>query len=221
VGDNAGVSNPYAPPEDRPRTPEGAPAEGDGRVPGSPAPAPGPPASAPGTFPPPGAPAPLPDPVQPVPGPGAPGGAGPRGAGAQGQPGAPDPAAAGRVGRLAGTFGLLVVASVLVATLALPWRAASIVFAALAVVWGVRALTTAVRSGFRGGLPAMLVLGVLVAGGWVLLSLASLVVWDAERANQDCVARAITVQARQECAHQLQHDIDQRTRDWRDRLEQP
>jgi hypothetical protein len=123
---------------------------------------------------------------------------------------APDAEAAARVSRLAGTFGVLVLASLLVATRPMPWRLASAVFATLAVVWGVRALRTAMRAGFRGGLPAMLGIGVAVAAGWALLSLFPLLAWDATRSNQECVARALTVTANAECLQQFHRDVERR-----------
>jgi hypothetical protein len=123
--------------------------------------------------------------------------------------------AAAKVVRLAGTFGVLVVASVLVATLPLPWRVASIGFAVLAVVWGVRAWVLAIRSRVRAGLPVMLGIGVVVACGWVLVGLVWLSLWDAQTAQQACVSKALTVSARQECAQQFQQDVQRRTEQMR------
>ncbi|MDM7854231.1 hypothetical protein [Cellulomonas alba] len=206
------MSNPYAPPEDRPRPPQGEPAgggAGDAQAPvgpdGRPLPDGAPDPRGLPVAPPAHAPRPEGPPAWGAAHgarPGDPGGAGAAGPG----PGAPDAAATARVTRLAGTFGMLVVASLLVGTLRLPWRLAAIGFGVLAIVWGVRALTTAARSGFRGGLPVMLGIGVLVAGGWVLLNLVSLVSWDALRANQECSAQALTQTAHQECEQQFRQD---------------
>jgi hypothetical protein len=216
VGDNAGVSNPYAPPEDRPRAPEDAPAApAQDRDPRSPQ------AGSPGE----GAPRPQagPDPVRstgpqgaPGPGPVGPRDASRRSSDAQ-RP--VDPQAAAKVVRLAGTFGVLVLASVLVAALPLPWRVASIAFAAAAVVWGVRAWVLAVRTRVRSGLPVALGLGVLVACGWILVGVAWLSFWDAESTHQDCVSHALTVSARQECAQQLDRDVQRRTDELRQNLQ--
>ena len=124
VGENARVSNPYAPPEHRPGTPDDAPVQ-DAPV-----------------WPPAGAPSPapvVPEPPQPA-----------------------DPEGTARATSLTRLFAVLVLASVLVATLRLPWQAAALPFALAAIVVGVRAIVVAVRARARGLAPVLAV-GLVVA----------------------------------------------------------
>ena len=131
VGENAGVSNPYAPPEDRPRTPDG---DGRTRRPRRTGPRGRPRAHARAA-----APVALEPERQP-----------------------PDPEVAARAASLTRLFGVLVLASVLVATLPLPWQAPALLFAVAALVVGVRALVVAARARTRGLVP-LLATGVVIA----------------------------------------------------------
>jgi hypothetical protein len=179
VRENGPVSNPYAPPSPD-RAPADGPAQGARATdPVDPAPRPHPPHPAPGPHP----------PRPPHPGPAAPGPAAP----------APDPETLVRIGRLVRHFGIWLVAGVLVTLLPLPWRVASIAFLVGAVVTGVRALRTVLRSPLRGGLPAMLAAGLLVTAMVLVGSLGSLATWPVDAERQACLDGALTRTAQQAC----------------------
>lgn len=167
------MSNPYAPPEDRPRTDDGAAPQ--------PTPVPGPPAHAPDGRP----------PLVPVP------------TEAPRERREPDPAEVLRTAQRARTAGVLLVASVLVVGLPVPWQAAALPFALAAFVLGIRALVGAVRSRAQGALPAVLALLVGLAGMWVSLTAGTLLMWQVQTAHQECMAGALTVTAQQRCQDAL------------------
>ncbi|WP_203747233.1 hypothetical protein [Cellulomonas chitinilytica] len=204
------MSNPYAPPEDRPRTPDAPPAGPQAAPPAGPPVAP--------TA---GPQAPSSNPVGPHPaashdgrrggGPGVPPDGGPAGDVAP----TDAPAVARSIG-LARTTGLLVLATVVVVSFPVPWQAASLGFALAAVVTAVRGLGIAVRGRVRGGVPAVLTVLLLVAGMLSLASASMLVLWGPQRDHQACLAGALTVSAKAQCEAQYRQDIE----DWRVSLEE-
>ena len=97
--------------------------------------------------------------------------------------------------------------NVLVATLPLPWQAAALPFALAALVVGVRAVVVAVRSRSRGLAPVLSV-GLVIATVWTLVVSAQLAVWPAQQAKQDCLQRALTVAAQNDCASQFEQDLE-------------
>jgi hypothetical protein len=149
--------------------------------------------SAPAPLPP--HPAPRPHPPHPAPGPHPPRPPHP----GPGPAPAPDPETLVRIGRLVRHFGIWLVAGVLVTLLPLPWRVASIAFLAGAVVTGIRALRTVLRSPLRGGLPAMLAAGLLVTAMVLVGSLGSLATWSVDAERQACLNGALTRTAQQAC----------------------
>ncbi|KQR16861.1 hypothetical protein [Cellulomonas sp. Leaf334] len=162
------MSNPYAPPENRPGTPDDAPVQ-DAPV--------WPPAG--------GAPQ---APVVPE------------------RPPA-DPEGAARATSLTRLFAVLVLASVLVATLRLPWQAAALPFVLAAVVVGVRAVVVALRARARGLAPVLAV-GLVISLLWTFSLLVQLAPWQAQQDKQDCLARALTIGARSACETQFEKDLD-------------
>ncbi|GEK22265.1 cytochrome d ubiquinol oxidase subunit II [Cellulomonas xylanilytica] len=162
------MSNPYAPPENRPGTPDDAPAQE--------APA----------WPPAGAPRPA--------------------SVAPERPPA-DPEGTARATSLTRLFAVLVLASVLVATLRLPWQAAALPFALAAIVVGVRALVVAVRARARG-LGPLLAVGLVISLAWTLLLSVQLALWPAQQDKQECLEGALTLGARSACETQFEKDLD-------------
>ncbi|MGN8246539.1 hypothetical protein ACTHAM_000203 [Cellulomonas soli] len=121
-----------------------------------------------------------------------------------------------RAARQARVFGLLVLASVLVSTLPLPWQSAALVFALGGLVVGARALVLTLRSGARGGLPAALGLGVAVTLFWSFVAGGMLLLWPVQAARQECVSQALTLTAQRACEQQFEQDL----KDWQTRLEE-
>lgn len=166
------MSNPYAPPEDRPRPPDGEQTD------------------APRAY---GAPE-WPPPAQ-----------RPENAVAA-QPEPPDPEAVALATKHARLFGVLILSSVLVGTLPLPWQAASLVFALAAIVVGAWALVAAVRSRGRGLVP-MLAVGSVLALVWTLYLSVQLTLWPVQQARQECLQRALTISATNACESQYEQEV--------------
>ncbi len=180
MGENAGVSNPYAPPDDRPgadaperRTPPREHQRG---------PEPGwgvPPAQRPV----------APPPRQTPP---------------------PDPAVVVDVARRTRTFAVLMLATLLTGTFPVPWQGASLVFGAIALVVGIRALVRAVRGHVRGAMIGLLAGGTGLTAFWLVVSAGMTLMWPLYLDRQECLAGALTVSARHECEATFERSVQ----DW-------
>lgn len=214
VGENGAVSNPYAPPGQRP-----VPEPDDASQGAEPAPGQQPPQDAP--------PAP-PAPQRRTPPPGLPVPSAPRAATSPSAhapasgpeaPGAPQTAPVGatlrdidpeqlrRIGASVRHFGAFLLAAVLVGTFPLPWRVASLAFVVGALVVGVRALSLVRRAHVRGALVPLLAVGLLFTGILAIGTVGSLVFWSAETHRQECLSGALTISARSACEQQYQDDL--------------
>ena len=163
------MSNPYAPPEKRPGTPDDAPAQ-----------------QAP-VWPPAGT---------------------PRQAPAVHERPPADPEGTAHATSLTRLFAVLILASVLVDTLRLPWQAAALPFALAAIVVGVRAIVVAVRARSRGLAP-LLTVGLVVGLSLTLLLILQLALWPASLKKQDCLEGALTIAARNACETQFTQDVEE------------
>ncbi|WP_426592949.1 hypothetical protein ACPPVS_14450 [Cellulomonas sp. McL0617] len=173
------MSNPYAPPGDRPRQP-------DGERPGAPVQDQVPPPYL--QHPPPawqqsGARPPVPAPVP------------------------TDPEGAARAGRIARLFALTVLASVLVSLMRLPWSLGAAVLGLAAIGIGVWALVVAGQAHVRGTLPIILTAGLVVAFLWSMAMAAPAVSLQAGLDRQACLDGALTVSAHERCEAQYQKDL--------------
>lgn len=184
VGENAGVSNPYAPPEDRPRQPDGdqagAPAQDHG-------PAQQPPPYLPQhPYPQPvlhqGAPHPVHEPVP------------------------TDPEGAARASRIARWFALIVLASVLVSMTRLPFSLVASVLGMVAIGVGVWALVVAGQAHVRGSLPVMLAVGLFISLLWSMTAGLPLLTLRADLDHQTCMDGALTVTAQNACIAEYKKD---------------
>ena len=191
------MSNPYAPPPggSGSRAPDPGPAAPAG-APGRPADAPGNPADAPGN------PADAPGGTRPAPRhPGRP----------DSRPQRPaDPEAIRAASRQALHFGLLILATLLTASLTLPWQAAALAFAIAAIVVGVRAIRTVWRAGLRGTLVPVLAVGLALAALMSLSLVTMLVLWPLQVERQDCLRDALTISAREGCETAFQDALTER-----------
>jgi hypothetical protein len=111
---------------------------------------------------------------------------------------------------------VLVLGSVLVATLPLPWQAAGVLFAVAALVVGVRGLVVAGRARTRGLLP-LLAVGVVIALSWTLILGVQVALWPVQQDKQECLEGALTISATNACESQYEQDLD----DLRTSLENP
>ncbi|GEL96553.1 hypothetical protein [Cellulomonas terrae] len=119
-----------------------------------------------------------------------------------------DPEGTARATSLTRLFAVLVLASVLVETLRLPWQAAALPFALAAVVVGVRALVVAVRARSRGLAP-LLAVGLFVSLSWSLLLVGQVATWPAQVAKEECLDGALTIGARSACETQYEQDVEE------------
>lgn len=124
----------------------------------------------------------------------------------------PDPpglgrADAGQLLRSVRLFALLMISSVIVSGLSLPWSAASVVASVAAMVVGVKALTSAVRLRVRGLPRAGLIAGLGLAALTLLMQLVVVASWPLQWDYQQCLAGAITEQGQAVCRQQLEDRI--------------
>ena len=119
----------------------------------------------------------------------------------------PDPEAFAHATRLTRLFGVLVLGSVLVATLPLPWQAAGLLFAVGAVVVGIRGLIIAGRARTRGLVP-LLSVGLVIALSWTLILGVQLALWPVQQDKQECLEGALTISATTACETQYEKDLD-------------
>lgn len=156
----------------------------------------------------------------PPPGQGRPGGPGGPGAPqGPGGPGKPDPLAHVDPEQLRATtrqvlhFGLLMLVTLVTSSLAFPWRVASLFFAVVTIVFGVRALRAVWRARLGGALLPAVAVGLGLTVTMSLSMIGGLAMWDIEMDNQACLDGAITVAAQQECAVQYEQAREQWTKD--------
>jgi hypothetical protein len=118
-----------------------------------------------------------------------------------------DPETVLQAGRLVRHFGVYLLASILVSTLPLPWRVATVAFLAGATVTGVRALMAVSRARLRGGLLPLLTVGLVMTGVLATATLGSLAMWSVDADRQECLAGALTQTAQAACEQQYQDAI--------------
>jgi hypothetical protein len=97
-------------------------------------------------------------------------------------------------------FGLLMLVTLVTSSLAFPWRVASLFFAVVTIVFGVRALRAVWRARLGGALLPAVAVGLGLTVTMSLSMLGTLAMWDVELDHQRCLDDAITVSAQQECA---------------------
>ena len=119
----------------------------------------------------------------------------------------PDRAGAGQLLRSVRLFALLMISSVIVSGLPLPWSAASVVASVAAMVVGVKALTAAVRLRVQGLPRAGLIAGLGLAALTLLMQLVVVASWPLQWEYQQCRAGAITEQGQAACRQELEDRI--------------
>lgn len=118
-----------------------------------------------------------------------------------------DPDAARLATRSVMHFGLLMLATLLTSTIALPWRLVSVAIGLLALVVGIRALRRIWRAGLRGFLVVAMSAGVIMTFALALTTLAVIPVWQIEMDRQSCLNQAITLSATSTCESDYQTAI--------------
>ena len=110
-----------------------------------------------------------------------------------------DPDAARQATRSVMHFGLIMLASLLTTSLALPWRLVSVAIGLLALVVGIRGLRRIWRAGLRGFIVVAMSAGVVMTFALALTTLAVIPVWQIEMDRQSCLDEAITIAASTAC----------------------
>ena len=108
------------------------------------------------------------------------------------------------------TFALLLLATVLTNVLPLPLQAASLGFALAALVVGIRTLRFAWRAGVRGRLVRALAVGLTFTALLSVAIASPLAVWPVQLARQQCLQRALTIAATQNCQLDFQRTLNER-----------
>lgn len=108
-----------------------------------------------------------------------------------------------------GRFGLAAIAAVLLAQLPLPWTAAGLVAALVAVVLGIRAAVALAREHGRAAALTWTIVGTCLVGMIGMATASDLVLYPITKAHQDCMDGATTLQAQADC----QTAYQQRLRD--------
>ncbi len=118
-----------------------------------------------------------------------------------------DPAALRRAGRATTRFGLLALVTVLASGLPLPWGLAALAFALAALAAGVVALVAAVRARARTAPVVVLSAGLLLVGVLLIALLVQVLFYPVAVRDQECRSAALTAQARDRCAEQLETGV--------------
>ncbi|WP_182111953.1 hypothetical protein [Actinotalea sp. JY-7876] len=129
----------------------------------------------------------------------------------------PDPEAARAASRRVTHFGLLLLATLVVTSLPLPWQAAAVGFAVAAVVVGIRALMAVWRAGLRGAVVPLLGLGIGFSAVMVLSLGTMLALWPLQVELEQCRRDALTISAQDRC----QAEYEQSLRDVLERAATP
>ncbi len=104
-----------------------------------------------------------------------------------------------RAASLVGRFGLLVLASLLVNGLELPWQAAAIGFSVAAVVVGIQAVRAVSRAKMRATAMVFTSVGVGLAALLALGQGLALAFWPLQADYQKCRRDALTISAERQC----------------------
>lgn len=101
------------------------------------------------------------------------------------------------------TFGALVTTA-----LPLPGPAFGAVLAVAALVTGIRALVAVLSAGLQRSLLPVVAVGLALALLYLVSSLGVIATWPIQQERQDCLARALTVSARDACEEDYREAIE-------------
>ena len=102
-------------------------------------------------------------------------------------------------GRRVITATLVTLGALVGTALPLPWLVLGSALALLAVLLGVRAVISVVSARLMRSLLPLATVSLILASLFLFSSLAVLATWPIHQARQDCLARALTVSARDAC----------------------
>lgn len=127
----------------------------------------------------------------------------------------PSPEAQQRAARKIFLFGGLLLLTLLIQSLELPWRMLAVLTGGAAAVFGVLALIATWKSGMRGLTIPAVVVGTVMSILMAFSTLLAVFIWDIEMDLQDCKNGAITVSATEQCDATYKSEFEQ----WRQDLE--
>ncbi len=110
-------------------------------------------------------------------------------------------------------FGVLMLATLLVAPLGLPGQVASLVLGLASLVVGVRALRAVWRAGVRGALVPVLAVGLGFALVMVVSFATMLALWPLQEELRRCLDGALTISAQEQCQDDFQRGLQERLED--------
>ena len=126
------------------------------------------------------------------------------------RPDPPTPEQAAAAGRGVLKFGAALLVAMLAMRWPVPWQLLAPVAGAVAVYLGIRALITYRKVGMTTFSSVFLMFGVAIAAVLSLSSLTLLALWDEQVAHQECMDRALTVQAEQVCTDTYEQAMQER-----------
>lgn len=122
----------------------------------------------------------------------------------------PDPVKAKAAAKQVLLFGVFVLLTLLSTALPLPYQVIGLATVTVSIVVGTRAMIGLWRAGVRGPSVPVLAVGlffsVLMAGSMTML----LMVWPEQMARQDCLRRALTISAQEQCETDFTDAVSQR-----------
>ena len=124
------------------------------------------------------------------------------------KPPTPEEAAAAGKGVL--KFGAALLVAMLAMSWPIPWQVVAPAAGLFAVYLGVRALITYRKVGMTTFASVFLMLGVAIATMLALSSMTLLTMWNEQAAHQECMDRALTVQAEQACTDAYDQALQER-----------
>lgn len=104
-------------------------------------------------------------------------------------------------------FASLMLLGLLSSNLPLPWQIIATVSFLAAIIAGVRALIALWKAHVRGAVLPMLVMGLSMSGILLASSVTLLALWPVQMERQDCLHRAITVAAQEQCETAFEDDL--------------
>ncbi|HLS03681.1 MAG TPA: hypothetical protein VK030_02865 [Actinomycetales bacterium] len=104
-------------------------------------------------------------------------------------------------------FASLMLLGLLSSNLPLPWQIIATVAFLAALVTGVRALITLWKAHVRGAALPMIVMGLVLSGILLASSVTLLALWPLQMERQNCLHRAITVSAQEQCEAEFEDGL--------------
>lgn len=122
----------------------------------------------------------------------------------------PTPEEAAAAGKRVLKFGAALLVAMLAMSWPIPWQVVAPAAGLFAVYLGVRALITYRKVGMTTFSSVFLMLGVAIATMVALSSMTLLTMWNEQVTHQECMDRALTVQAEQACTDAYDQALQER-----------